>query len=523
MTLHVSSSYEHALQTAYWSIGPRGIRVDTAQLEYARRYVDAEINRNLGIASNQWGCPVFIGAANNPDEEDEEEAGDGGDTNGSDTTVLTGGAVNINATQGQYALLAKLKALGYDVPKITKKSAEGEYETKDSTGELALKKMLAENKFGYPGGDEAIRAVLQVRTLSKLKTGYLNARFVRRGDVAYLVCVYNVAGTVSGRRSSRRHPFGYGGNEQNLPKHGSIAHIFGKCLVPREGCVFLFVDQIQAEDWPVSALAENYQALKDLNSGVDRHSKLASLIFEIPIPSKSAPEWDEDKHDSYRFIGKKARHATNYDMEYPRFFDVLEEEKPPTFKFSFSLAVCKDILERVDRADPSIKGVFHKYVRDTLSRSRVLITPEPFLRERQFLSIRPTEGGHSQKIKEAFAHIPQSTVADNTGFALLELETRYPPEERRIVQEGHDSLVQDIPDTYDAVYEALLRTDLAFDRKIRFHNGIEIKIPIEAEVGYSFAEKVKIKSFTLQGVKAAMDLLRDKTKKVSKAQISLSL
>jgi len=506
MTLRVSSSYEHAIQRAYWDIGPRGIRVDIAQLDYVRKYVDAEITRNLGIASNQWGCPVFVGAANNPDEDDEEEGnGDGGDN-----APLKGGAVNLNATQGQYALLTKLKDLGYDVPKITKKSSEGEYETKDSTGELALKKMLAENKFGYPSGDEAIRAVLQVRTLSKLKTGYLNARLVRRGDAAYFVCVYNVAGTVSGRRSSRRHPFGFGGNEQNLPKHGSIAYIYGKCLVPRAGGIFLFVDQIQAEDWPVSALAENYQALKDLNSGVDRHSKLASTIFNIRIPAKSDPDWNEDAHDSYRFIGKKARHATNYAMEYPRFFDVLEEEKPASFKFTFSLGVCKDILERVDRTDPSIKGVFHKYVRDTLSRSRVLITPEPFLRERQFLSIRASEGSNSQKIKEAFAHIPQSTVADNTGFALLDLETRYPPEERYIIQEGHDSLVQDVPDTYDAVYEALLRTDLAFDRKIRFHNGIEIKIPIEAEVGYSFAEKVKIRSFTLQGVKDAVEKARDR-------------
>ena len=460
--LRVSSSYEHALQSCYWDIGIRGIRVDPTALARAAGIVDAEITRSLAIASKQWGCPVFIGAENNPEDEEDYEP----------EPEAPGGAVNINATQGRYALLAKLKDLGYNVPKITKKNEEGDYEQKDSTGELAIQRMLSENQFNYPGGDPALRAVLKVRELGKLKTSYLNARMLRRGESYFFICTYNVAGTVTGRRSSRRHPFGFGNNAQNAPKHSSTAGLFRECLVARPGQILLFADQIQAEDWPVNALAENYNALRDLDAGVDRHSALASFIMQRRIPAKGDPDWDESLYGMYRFVGKKARHANNYGMEAPRFADVLAQELP---EFHVPISTCKVILEAVDKADPQIKGVFHAYIRAALSKERVLTTPAPFLRERQFLSIRPTESPNSQKIKEALAFIPQSTVADNTGYAVLQLEST---SRGSIVQEGHDSIVQDIPDTYDSVYGALVRVCDAFDRKISFHNGIELNIPI---------------------------------------------
>lgn len=484
--MRISSSYEHALQAVYWEIGIRGIRVDPTVLQRSNAIADAEISRNLAIMKNQWGTTVFIGADNAPEDEDED-------------------ACNINATQGEHSLLGKLKSLGYNVPKITKKNSEGDYEQADSAGELAITRMLAENQFKHDGGDPALKAILKIRELSKLKTSYLNARLLRRAGESYFVCIYNVAGTVTGRRSSRQHPFRLGGNAQNAPKHSSTAALFREALVSRPGNIFLFVDQIQAEDWPVNALAENYNALLDLENGVDRHSALASYIMKRRIPAKGDPDWDESIYGNYRFVGKKARHANNYGMEPPRFADVLAQELP---ELHVPIATCKIILDDVDKADPQIKGVFHASIRAQLSRTRTLITPAPFLRERQFLSIRPSESPNSQRIKEAFAFIPQSCVADNTGYAVLDLETRYPQDERYVVQEGHDSIVQDIPDNADSIYESLQRTSLAFDRKICFTNGIEIKIPIEAELGYNFKDTVKIKNFSLAGIREAREHLR---------------
>ena len=518
MIERVTNRYEHALQCIYWDIGNRGICVDTDRIEEAKNYVDAEIKRNLSICSNQWGCIVFQGAENAPPEPGEllDPDDEDSEVDPADLVGPGGMAVNVNATQGRFALLQKLKDLGYNVPKITRKDQEGNYEQAYSAGELAIQKMLSENQFGYTGGDPALRAILKIRELGKLKTSYLNARLLRRGSESFFLSIYNVAGTLTGRRSSRRHTFGFGNNAQNFPKHSKIAYLFRRCLVARPGNIFLFVDQIQAEDWPVSALAQNYNALNDLKNGVDRHSQLATLIWGHRVPPKGAPDWDEDLYDTERYIGKKARHANNYGMTGPRFKDVLVQESEG--RVIVTEAAARDILKKVDQADPNVKGVYHKYVIDTLSKTRVLITPEPFLRERQALCLRPSDA-NSNILKEYFAFIPQSTVGDNTGFSVLHLESAYPQEERFVVQEGHDSIVQDIPDTEGSVLRTLGRTQKAFNRTIRFHNGIELEIPIEAEVGYDFKDTVKIKSFTLEGVHEAIQKLRDKVKKTNEVQV----
>lgn len=478
----ITSTHEHALQAAYYHIANRGIRVDAQRLAEAKAIVSAEITRNLAVASKQWGCVVFVGAANKPSDE-----------------AIAAAAVNLNATQGEFALLKKLKDLGYEVPKIPKKNEDGEYESNYSTGELALQKMLSRNQFNYPGGDPAIKAILKVREYGKLSSAYLNAPMLKRSGSLYYLTNYNVAGTLTGRRSSRRHTFRLGGNSQNWPKHSEVAALVRKALIPREGNIFLMVDQISAEDWPVSALAQNHTALADLRSGADRHTKLASVIFNIPISSRTPEQWKESME---RYLGKKCRHASNYAMGAGRMSDALAQEG-----HSYTKEQCELLLERVATSDPNVKGVFHKYVQETLNKTRTLITP--FGRERQFLGLRPNDSNYTI-FKEAYAYIPQSVVGDNTGFAVLYLESQLPSEERAIIQEGHDSIVQDIPDDADTVYEYLLRTEHSFKRPIRFHNGIELEIPIEAEVGYDFNTTVKIKTFTRTGVAEAIEKLRDK-------------
>ncbi len=479
----VTSTYEHRLQAAYYAIGNRGICVDVKRIQEARMTVQAEISRQLAVASNQWQCKVFIGAANRPDEIEGQFSG----------------AVNLNATQGKYRLLDKLKQLGYTVPKVSKKNDDGEYEAKESTEELVLRKILQANEHNIPGGDPSIKAILKVRELGKLQSTYLSARLLRRGEEAYFLCNYNVAGTVTGRRSSRRHTFGFGNNAQNFPKHSDVAALARRCFVARPGNVFLMCDQISAEDWPVSALSENHNALAELRSGTDRHTKLASALFNIPLASKTPEQWKESME---RYLGKKTRHATNYDERAGMMSESLIKEG-----FFIPVKDCQVLLDRMGQIDPNVKQIFHKWVQLQVSQTHMLVTP--FGRERQFLSARPNDH-NSTVFKEAYAYIPQSIVGDNTGFAILALETGYSPEDRLIVQEGHDSIVQDVPDNPDTVYRYLLRTVTAFDRRIKFHNGIEVQIPIEAEVAYDFATTVKIKSFDRAGVKEALDKLRAK-------------
>lgn len=483
----ITNTYQHNLQAIYYSINNRGICIDASRLKAARQTVKAELARNLAIASNQWNLHLYLGAANDPNAGKRKD----------DPAKVD--AYNLNSSNGDRSFIKLLQRLGYTVPKISKRNAEGNYDSRYSANELALQRVLRDNQFNYPSGDPAIKAVLAIRELSKLNSSYLHTHFYtdRDGKLLYLTN-YNVAGTLTGRRASRIHSFGFGNNAQNFPKHGNLSKIFRGCLVSRPGNIFLMVDQKSAEEWPVSALAQNYTALQEMINGVNRHIKRASFIFSIPESSRSESQW---KDSIEYYLGKKTGHANNYGMQKQRMADSLIQEG-----HWFSVDYCGNCLSRLNILEPNTKGVFHKYIEDTLYDCRILKTP--FGRERQFLGIRPNDS-NVKVFNEAYSWIPQSTVGDNTGLAVADMETNY-RENSFIVQEGHDSIVNDIPDNLGSLWNCLRSLICSFTRQIKFHNGIVVEIPIEAEIGYDFATTVKVKDLSYDGLKQAREKLLEK-------------
>ncbi len=465
----VTNTYLHNLQAIYHNIDSRGICIAPAKIKAGLEFIHDETIKHLAIASSQWNCTVFAGARND------------------DGTI---GSVNINATQGEKALLRKLKDLGYEVPKITRKNSDGDWEQAESAGELILQKLLVANQFKHVGGDPAIKSILKIKELEKMKGTYFNARFYRKPDGnIYYLSNYNCAGTITGRRSSRKHTFGYGNNAQNFPKHGDYSHIFREALVARPGNIFLMVDQKAAESWPVLALAEDLEGIKNLQAGINPHIRRAVFVFNILESSRTEKEW---KASQEYYLGKKIGHANNYGMRAGMMSDSLAKEG-----YSINKQMCEFLLQKANLAEPRIDGVFHKYVQAEIYKCRVLRTP--FGRERQFLGVRPNDANNTV-FNEAYSYIPQSTVGDNTGFAVQYLESTLPMENRAVVQEGHDSIVQDIICRADTIWEYLQHTIKAFQRTIKFHNGIELEIPIEAELGYNFKDTLKIKDMSYNGV-----------------------
>jgi hypothetical protein len=488
----ITYDYERKLQAVYNEIANRGIRVDETRLKEAKVFVDREIQRNLAIASSQWNIKLFVGVENDPNK---------GKKKGDPTLIES---QNLGSTSGEKSFLNLLKTLGYTVPKIAKRNSEGEYETNYSTGELALQRILRDNQFGYPTGDPAIKAVLAIRELAKLRSSYLNANFYR--DVSsnlFFLSLYNAAGTLTGRRSSRKHTFGFGNNGQNHPKHSRIAEQWRRCLVARPGNIFLMVDQKSAEEWPVCALSQNHLGIEQMTKGINRHIWRASFIFNIAEGARSKKEWKESIE---YYLGKKTGHANNYNMQPPRMSESLIQEG-----HYVSVDACAGMLARLNSLEPNIRGVFHKWVRDTINHCRVLKTP--FGRERQFLGLRPNDA-NNKIFNEAFAFVPQSSVGDNTGFAVAHIENSdLDPVCRYIVQEGHDSIVQDIPDNLTCLDIGLSNAVAAFDRKMRFDNGIEVQVPVEAEIGYDFNTTVTVDDLSYEGLRIAKQKLLEEINK----------
>jgi hypothetical protein len=474
----IGSAYLHHLQDIYHHISRRGIRVDMDLIEKAKLEVDSEIKLLCRLASAQWSIFVYVGAENDPGK------------------LVS--SVNINASSGEKTLLKCLQSLGYNVPKITSRNEEGDYEQKFSTNELTLQKILSANQFGFKDGDPAIKAVLRIRELGKLRSSYLNAAYYKKRDGHfYYLSSYNVGGTLSGRRSSKQHTLGYGNNAQNFPKHGTSAKVYRECLVPAIGNIFLFVDQKAAEEWPVQALAQNETALNEMRLGVNRHIKRAAAIFQKPEDSLTEREW---KDDIMYYLGKKTGHANNYGMQPTRMSDSLAQEG-----ISKSVADCRGFLDQINILEPNTKGVFHAYVKEQLRTTRTLKTP--FGRERNFLGVRPND--INPKIEnEAYSYIPQSTVGDNNGFACFDMETdsTYMGD---INHENHDSLTLDIPATVEAIQDRAIRLEKAYDRTITMHNGISFNIPIEYELGFNFGATLKLKDYSTACITETLERLRE--------------
>jgi DNA polymerase family A len=478
MQERITSQYLHSLQSIYHRIDGRGICVSTERLKDASDYINQDILKQCDIVSSIWGVNCYIGSANKISRND------------ASGNVIA--SINLNSSSGTNTPLEQLKRMGFKIPKVSARDEDGNYIQKESLNELVLQKMYATNQFNTVGGDPAIRAILRIRELGTLRTRYINANLIRRGEFAIFLSNYNCAGTVTGRRGSRKHSFGYGGNAQNFPKHGELAKVFRRCLVARPGKILLMVDQMQAEDWPTSALANNLEALDDLIKGIDRHRKLGCLIFDIPWDHYTDIEW---KGSIERFLGKKTRHANNYGMRGNTMSDSLAKEG-----YSLTPIQCQNILDKVNQVDPSVDKVFHRYIKDQLDATRTLRTP--FGRERIFFGLRPGEAGSNNKIfNEAYSYIPQSVVGDNTGFAVHRIETGPDATRGAIIQEGHDSIVQEIDDSVDSIWDYLQATKAAFDRRIRFHNGIEVQIPVEGEIGFDFYHTEALKSIRTKSKK----------------------
>lgn len=465
----INSTYEHKLAYVYNKIDDRGILTDRHKMAKLRTYCNETINNLCANLSSVIGTTIYLGAENKP-------AGSS--------------SVNINYSPNLQALL---KGLGFTLPKIRAKNKDThEFELKDSANKLVLQKVLADPNL-WPASltlpsKQVIQNLLEVHTVAKIKSTYANARLFK--DTYFSTA--NVAGTVTGRRSSRKHTYSLGGNNQNFPKYTELASKFREALISRPGKIFFFVDQVKAEEWPVSALAENQVALTELRNGVNRHLKLASYLFGIPEQTlREALDRKETEAVLCYYLGKKTRHANNYGMRALRMSEQLAGEG-----HSISKDVCATMLEKVNNADPSVQSVFHKYIQEQIFNFKLLRTP--LGRERQFFGFRTGDKNYDL-LNEAYSYIPQSTVGDNTGLAIIYINDF----NDYILQDGHDSIVQECPDNENELIQVLERTGQGFARDITFHNGITVRIPIEAELGYDWKHTVKLKEYSPDALQVA--------------------
>lgn len=344
--------------------------------------------------------------------------------------MLIGKAVNVNSNP-QVAYLI------YDHLGLPKRGKKGR-----GTGEDVLVALMNSPAVKSEEHKRIMSLILETRRLRKVTSTYLNAT-VDFDD--RLRTNYKIVGTITGRTATSKQdppvrPFPMGLAYQTMTKHGEIGPDLRKQFPCDPGYVFMQADARQAEHRVVSLLAKNLEELERMKDPeYDPHARTASWFYkELTIA-----ELKKDK--LRRFVGKKMRHAGNYDMEKGR---CALEFNNDAKKFGLDIQISEwkagKNLDVFHENDPSIREVFHQEVRDVLDETKILISP--FGRRREFFG---SPDDH-QFYKEGYAQIPQASVADNTKRAMLGIAEEV--QDIRYVLEWHDGFLALVPEKETELY-----------------------------------------------------------------------
>jgi DNA polymerase I-like protein with 3'-5' exonuclease and polymerase domains/uracil-DNA glycosylase len=253
---------------------------------------------------------------------------------------------------------------------------------------------------------------------------------------------------------------------QTVPKHGfRLPNGFedGKDLreifVPSPGYVFGGQDQSSAEARVVGILSEDEPLLERLESGQDVHVWTASFIL--------GKDPDDVTKLERQNIGKKTRHAGNYDMSPPKLAEIAQ----------LRLVEAKTALGNFHKHSPNIREVFHKEVVKNIKVKGFLTTH--FGNKRTFFDRLDNPSVH----REGFSYIPQNVVCSNQRNGMIETEERL-GREVRWLYEAHDGcLFEEKPDRLEEVFDTM--RDI-MERPIIMDSGSLIRtrpfvIPIDCE------------------------------------------
>jgi DNA polymerase I-like protein with 3'-5' exonuclease and polymerase domains len=280
---------------------------------------------------------------------------------------------------------------------------------------------------------------------------------------------------------------------QTITKHGDTGADIRSQYVPEKGYVFVQADSAQAEARVVFLLAEDYQALKDIDEH-DYHALTASWFFggSESDYSKSVLGYEHP----IRFAGKTLRHAGHLGAGKRRAATSVNTDAR---KFKVDIRISEGEADRALRIfhakQPKIQRVFHAGIISSLEKSRVLTAGLPYGIDADIGGRRTFfERWGDELFRSAFSYIPQRSISDNTKAAGLRLRKQY-HELRHIILESHDSLLFMVREKDVDSMAPLIKTE--FERPIRFENCTlsrpDLVIPCEIEVGYNYQDLKKLK------------------------------
>lgn len=405
---------------------------------------------------------------------------------------LTGEHINVNSYKQVQVLLQEV----FKIPGI------------EGTGEEILTKLLARPKL-TTRQKRSIEVILERRRVTKTLGTYIMGRpdYDGRMKTSYFLCLKTgrtgtnlleepIRPILEYKEDGKKKKKSVGQAFQTMTKHGDIGEDIRSQYIADDGEIFIQLDSSQAEARVVFLLADDEQALKDIDEH-DYHALTASWFF-------GGTESDYSKkilgyESPIRFAGKTLRHAGHLGAGKRRAATELNTQARK-YKIPISITEQKadQALKIFHAKQPKIQQVFHAGIIKALERKRLLTAPLPY-------GIDAPCGGKrifyerwsDELFREAFSYIPQRAVSDNTKAAALRIKLR--AKWIRILLESHDALLLSVP--IGRITEAINIGQGEMERPLDFSNCSIVRrnlvIPCEAETGYNYKDLKKFKEVSL--------------------------
>lgn len=284
---------------------------------------------------------------------------------------------------------------------------------------------------------------------------------------------YNPVGGETGRLSSSKNIITEtGGNQQNIP------HELLRYWISDDGRVIYSIDISQGENRIVAYVGKITPMIEAFENNIDVHALTASLIFKKPLDQISDEEESSDLGDgshSERFWGKKANHGLNYDLGFKTF--ALYYEMPES--------EARWIIDAYHKAYPGVRKGFHTLVQAMLRKNRTI--ENLFGRKRLFL-----DKWGNELFKQAYAQIPQSTIADlidDRGLNYIYYNQQL-FKHVRLMAQIHDSIVYSVPLElpWEKHAEIALLIKRSLEQPLSFR-GRDFVLPADISIGLNMFKK----------------------------------
>ena len=347
---------------------------------------------------------------------------------------------------GQEFLISSPKQLGEVLFDVMKLPGSKKTKTGWATGAEIL------NEIDHP----IVRAILQYRELSKLKSTYADAlpRMVK--DDGRVHTTYSQAVAATGRLSSNEP------NLQNIPIRTEVGRKIRNAFVAGEGRELASFDYSQIELRLLAHLCRDENLVKAFEDRVDVHTVTASLMFHVG---------NEDVSKEQRRLAKMLNYAVLYGVTDFGLAQQLGE--------GFGVSEAKELITQYFERFPKVKEYTDSSVAEARSKG---FTTTLRGRRRYFPDIHAANRNERLYSERQAMNAPiQGAAADMIKLAMIDVRRRLGVSATRMLLQVHDELVFEMAPDEHGLIEPI---------RSLMENAMSVNVPIEvdAKIGPNWNE-----------------------------------